>query len=227
MRNQSGHFENWLFFSNFAPEIVPCMLGFNFVEIISAFLVLFAIIDVTGSVPIFLNLRSQNKIIEPFKASSYSLIILILFLFVGEAILKLFQVDLSSFAIAGALVILIISIEMIFGVEIFKIDENVSGDSSATLVPVVFPLITGPGTFTTLLAMRAEYSTINIIIALTLNIVFVYVVLRYLDVVKRVMGVGGVFILRKFFGVILMAIAVRLITSNLNALITLVQTQAL
>lgn len=203
------------------------MLGFNFVEIISAFLVLFAIIDVTGSVPIFLNLRSQNKIIEPFKASSYSLIILILFLFVGEAILKLFQVDLSSFAIAGALVILIISIEMIFGVEIFKIDENVSGDSSATLVPVVFPLITGPGTFTTLLAMRAEYSTINIIIALTLNIVFVYVVLRYLDVVKRVMGVGGVFILRKFFGVILMAIAVRLITSNLNALITLVQTQAL
>lgn len=227
MRNQSGHFENWLFFSNFAPEIVPCMLGFNFVEIISAFLVLFAIIDVTGSVPIFLNLRSQNKIIEPFKASSYSLIILILFLFVGEAILKLFQVDLSSFAIAGALVILIISIEMIFGVEIFKIDENVSGDSSATLVPVVFPLITGPGTFTTLLAMRAEYSTINIIIALTLNIIFVYVVLRYLDVVKRVMGVGGVFILRKFFGVILMAIAVRLITSNLNALITLVQTQAL
>lgn len=203
------------------------MPGFNFVEIISAFLVLFAIIDVTGSVPIFLNLRSQNKIIEPFKASSYSLIILILFLFVGEAILKLFQVDLSSFAIAGALVILIISIEMIFGVEIFKIDENVSGDSSATLVPVVFPLITGPGTFTTLLAMRAEYSTINIIIALTLNIVFVYVVLRYLDVVKRVMGVGGVFILRKFFGVILMAIAVRLITSNLNALITLVQTQAL
>ncbi len=116
---------------------------------------------------------------------------------------------------------------MIFGVEIFKIDENVSGDSSATLVPVVFPLITGPGTFTTLLAMRAEYSTINIIIALTLNIIFVYVVLRYLDVVKRVMGVGGVFILRKFFGVILMAIAVRLITSNLNALITLVQTQAL
>ncbi|MPM59122.1 hypothetical protein SDC9_105960 [bioreactor metagenome] len=203
------------------------MPGFNFVEIISAFLVLFAIIDVTGSVPIFLNLRSQNKIIEPFKASSYSLIILILFLFVGEAILKLFQVDLSSFAIAGALVILIISIEMIFGVEIFKIDENVSGDSSATLVPVVFPLITGPGTFTTLLAMRAEYSTINIIIALTLNIIFVYVVLRYLDVVKRVMGVGGVFILRKFFGVILMAIAVRLITSNLNALITLVQAQAL
>ncbi|MGI6048765.1 MAG: MarC family protein [Petrimonas sp.] len=203
------------------------MFGFNFVEIISAFLVLFAIIDVTGSVPIFLNLRNQNKIIEPFKASLYSIIILILFLFIGEAILKLFQVDVSSFAIAGALVILIISIEMIFGIEIFKIDDSATGDTSATLVPVVFPLITGPGTFTTLLAMRAEYSTINIIIALTLNIVFVFVVLRYLDVVKRIMGVGGIFILRKFFGVILMAIAVRLITSNLNALIASVQSQAL
>ena len=175
------------------------MLGFNFVEIISAFLVLFAIIDATGSVPIFLNLRSQNKTIEPFKASFYSTVMLIMFLFIGEAILKLFQVDLSSFAIAGALVILIISIEMIFGVEIFKIDENTSGNGSATLVPVVFPLITGPGTFTTLLAMRAEYNTINIIIAVILNIAFVYVVLRYLDGVKRLMGVGGVFILRKFF----------------------------
>jgi multiple antibiotic resistance protein len=206
---------------------MPGMLGFNFVEIISAFLVLFAIIDATGSVPIFLNLRSQNKTIEPFKASFYSIIILILFLFIGEAILKLFQVDLSSFAIAGALVILIISIEMIFGVEIFKIDETTSGNGSATLVPVVFPLITGPGTFTTLLAMRAEYSTVNIIIAVILNIAFVYVVLRYLDGVKRLMGVGGVFILRKFFGVILLAISVRLITSNLNALIVSIQSQAL
>lgn len=203
------------------------MLGFNTVEIVSAFLVLFAIIDATGSVPIFLNLRSQNKIIEPFKASLYSIVILILFLFIGEAILKLFQVDLSSFAIAGALVILIISIEMIFGVEIFKIDDSSSGNGSATLVPVVFPLITGPGTFTTLLAMRAEYNTVNIIIAVFLNIAVVYLVLRYLDGVKKLMGVGGVFILRKFFGVILLAIAVRLITSNLSELIESIQSQAL
>jgi len=203
------------------------MLEFNTVEIVSAFLVLFAIIDATGSVPIFLNLRSQNKIIEPFKASLYSIVILILFLFIGEAILKLFQVDLSSFAIAGALVILIISIEMIFGVEIFKIDDSSSGNGSATLVPVVFPLITGPGTFTTLLAMRAEYNTVNIIIAVFLNIAVVYLVLRYLDGVKKLMGVGGVFILRKFFGVILLAIAVRLITSNLSALIESIQSQAL
>ena len=141
----------------------------------------------------------------------------------GEGILKLFQVDLSSFAIAGAVVILIISIEMIFGVEIFKTEGHSDENPSATLVPVVFPLITGPGTFTTLLSMRAEFNTINILAGLFLNIVLVYFVLRHLDFVKKLMGVGGIFILRKFFGVILLAIAVRLITSNLNELIIAVQ----
>ncbi|MDD3787076.1 MAG: MarC family protein [Petrimonas sp.] len=193
------------------------MLGLNFVEIMSAFLVLFAIIDVTGSVPIFLNLRSQNKTINPTKASAYSFFTLILFLFVGEWILKLFQVDVSSFAVAGALVILIISIEMIFGVEIFKNDGP--GGGSSTLVPVVFPLIAGPGTFTTLLSMRAEYHIINIILAVALNMVLVFVVLRFLDVVKRIMGASGAYIMRKFFGVILMAISVRLLTSNMSELI--------
>ena len=195
------------------------MFGINFLEIVSTFIVLFAIIDATGSVPIFLNLRSQDKFINAEKASLYSVGILLLFLFVGEYILKLFQVDLQSFAVAGALVILIISIEMIFGVEIFK---NDSPSGSSTLVPVVFPLIAGPGSFTTLLSMRAEFQTINIIIALFLNILFVYFVLKHLDLVKKVMGVSGVYILRKFFGVILMAISVRLITANMSALIHLV-----
>ena len=195
------------------------MFGINFLEIVSTFIVLFAIIDATGSVPIFLNLRSQDKFINAEKASLYSVAILLLFLFVGEYILKLFQVDLQSFAVAGALVILIISIEMIFGVEIFK---NDSPSGSSTLVPVVFPLIAGPGSFTTLLSMRAEYELSNIIIALFLNILFVYFVLKHLDLVKKVMGVSGVYILRKFFGVILMAISVRLITANMSALIQLV-----
>lgn len=190
--------------------------GFSFVEIGSTFLVLFAIIDVTGSVPIFLNLRSQNKIIEPLKAAGYSFIILILFLFVGEWILKLFHVDHSSFAVAGALVILIISIEMIFGVEIFK---NDSPTGSSTLVPVVFPLVAGPGTFTTLLSMRAQNASINIIIAVLVNLIIVYFVLRYLDFVKKLLGASGVYIMRKFFGVILMAISVSLITTNLSQLI--------
>lgn len=195
------------------------MFGINFLEIVSTFIVLFAIIDATGSVPIFLNLRSQDKFINAGKASVYSLFILLLFLFVGEWILKLFQVDLQSFAVAGALVILIISIEMIFGVEIFK---NDSPSGSSTLVPVVFPLIAGPGSFTTLLSMRAEFQLINIIIALLLNILFVYYVLKHLDLVKKVMGASGVYILRKFFGVILMAISVRLITANMSALIHIV-----
>jgi len=194
------------------------MFGLNGVEIVSAFLVLFAIIDVTGSVPIFLNLRSKNKIIEPSKAALYSFFILLLFLFVGEWILKLFQVDLSSFAVAGALVILIISIEMIFGIEIFK-NDNPDGEDSSTLVPVVFPLIAGPGTFTTLLSMRAEYNIVNIIIAIALNMVLVYVVLHYLDAVKKLMGASGIYIMRKFFGIILMAISIRLITSNMSTLI--------
>ncbi len=195
------------------------MFNINYLEIVSTFIVLFAIIDATGSVPIFLNLRSQDKIIHPEKATFYSTLILLIFLFVGEWILKLFQVDLQSFAVAGALVILIISIEMIFGVEIFK---NDSPTGSSTLVPVVFPLIAGPGSFTTLLSMRAEFAMINVLIALMLNMLFVFFVLKNLDLVKRIMGVSGVYILRKFFGVILMAISVRLITANMSALIQIV-----
>ena len=150
----------------------------NIIEIVSSFLVLFAIIDVTGSVPIFLGLRAKNRIINPEKAALYSLAILLGFLFVGEWILKLFQLDISSFAVAGAVVLLIISIEMIFGVEIFKYDSTTADDSS-TLFPVVFPLIAGPGSFTTLLSMRAEYHTVNIIIAVLINIAIVYLVLRF------------------------------------------------
>ena len=193
-------------------------MNISSLEIISAFLVLFAIIDVTGSVPIFLNLRAQNKTIHPEKAALYSLLILVGFLFVGEWILKLFQLDVSSFAVAGAVVLLIISIEMIFGVEIFKNDTSQTSDSS-TLFPVVFPLIAGPGSFTTLLSMRAEYYTVNIIIAVLVNILLVYLVLRFLDPVKKLLGESGAYILRKFFGVILMAISVKLLTSNLSALI--------
>ena len=190
----------------------------NIIEIVSSFLVLFAIIDVTGSVPIFLSLRAKNRIINPEKAALYSLAILLGFLFVGEWILKLFQLDISSFAVAGAVVLLIISIEMIFGVEIFKYDASTEDDSS-TIFPVVFPLIAGPGSFTTLLSMRAEYHTVNIIIAVLINIAIVYLVLRFLDPVKKLLGESGSYILKKFFGVILMAIAVKLLTSNMSALI--------
>ena len=196
---------------------------FNWVQVASAFIVLFPIIDVTGSVPIFLSLRERKKIIEPAKAAIYSFGILLLFLFLGEAVLKLFQVDLSAFAVAGALVILIIAVEMIFGVQIFKFDGSESGGEKATLVPVVFPLIAGPGTFTALLAMRAEFSVVNVFLGLALNMILVFFVLRYMDIVKKIIGVAGVYILQRFFGVVLLAIAVRLITSNLHALIEVVR----
>ncbi len=193
------------------------MFSINIVEILSAFLVLFAIIDVTGSVPIFIDIKNRNQNISSLKASLYSFFFLLFFLFLGEWILRLFQVDISSFAVAGAVVLLILSIEMIFGVEIFK-NDNPDGNSS-TLFPVVFPLIAGPGTFTTLLSMRAEYSTINLIIAVAANMLIVFLVLQFLDPVKKLLGASGAFILRKIFGVILMAIAVRLLTSNMSALI--------
>ncbi len=198
------------------------MIPINVLEIVSVFLVLFSIIDVTGSVPIFLNLKSQEKTIHPEKAAFYSFLIMTIFLFIGEWILKLFQLEVSAFAIAGAIVLLIISIEMIFGVEIFKQEASSEGISS-TLFPVVFPLIAGPGSFTTLLTMRAEFHIINIIIAVALNLLIVYFVLKHLDIVQKILGKSGSYILRKFFGVILMAISVKLITSNLNELINIVQ----
>lgn len=198
------------------------MLNINALEIVSVFLVLFSIIDVTGSIPIFLQLRSENRTIHPEKAAGYSLLVLVAFLFVGEVILHLFKLDISAFAVAGAVVLLIMSSEMIFGVQIFKNDASEAIGNSSTLFPVVFPLIAGPGSFTTLLSMRAEYHVANILIALILNIAIVYVVLKYINCVQKILGETGSYILRKFFGVILMAISVKLITSNMSQLIATV-----
>lgn len=193
-------------------------MGFdiNLTQILSAFVVLFVLIDVSGSIPIFLGFKGEGKDVNPLQAAIYSFIIMTVFLFVGNWVLKLFSVDVSSFAVAGALVIFIISIEMIFGVEIFK---NDAPGGSRTLVPIVFPLIAGPGTFTVLLSMRADYAVSNIIIALGLNMVIVFLVLKYLNTVEKLLGLGGVYVLRKFFGVIVMAISVKLFTENINTLI--------
>lgn len=191
-------------------------INLNFNQILSAFVVLFVLIDVSGSIPIFLNFKGEGRDVNPTQAAIYSFIIMTAFLFVGKWILELFNVDVSSFAVAGALVIFIISVEMIFGVEVFK---NDAPGGSRTLVPIVFPLIAGPGTFTVLLSMRADFDVFNIIIALFLNMVIVYLVLKYLKAVEKLLGVGGVYVLRKFFGVIVMAIAVKLFTENINTLL--------
>lgn len=191
-------------------------MNIDLTQILSAFVVLFALIDVLGSVPLFLNFKKKGDDVNPFQASLYAFLIMTAFLFVGDWVLHLFNVDVSSFAIAGALVIFIISVEMIFGIEVFK---NDAPGGSTTLVPIVFPLLAGPGTFTALLSMRAEFDVVNIILGLLANMVIVFFVLKNLDFVKKLIGVSGVYVMRKFFGIILMAISVRLFTSNLSVLL--------
>ena len=185
-------------------------------ELASAFMVLFAVIDIKGAVPIINDIQNKGHKISAIKAALASYILLVAFLFVGDGLLNLFSVDISSFAVAGSLVIFVLAVEMIFGIPIFK---NDSPSGTASIVPLVFPLIVGAGTLTTLLALRAEYHTINIIIALTLNIIVVYFVLKNVSLVEKVFGKGGVYILRKFLGIILLAISVKLFTSNLTSLI--------
>jgi len=189
---------------------------FNLTETTSAFMVLFAIIDILGSLPIFVDLQNKKRKFNAEKASIYSFLILLAFFFIGDVILSLFNVDVSSFAVAGSLVIFVIAIEMTFGVEIFKMEGS---GSNATIVPIIFPLIAGPGAFTTLLSLKAEYNSTNIIIALVLNMLIAYVVLKKVGLVKKVFGDGGVFVLRKFFGIILLAISVKLFMSNITSLL--------
>ena len=188
----------------------------NIQELASAFMVLFAVIDITGAVPIINDIQNKGHKISAIKAALASYILLVAFLFVGDGLLNLFSVDISSFAVAGSLVIFVLAVEMIFGIPIFK-NDGPSG--TASIVPLVFPLIVGAGTLTTLLALRAEYHIINIIIALTLNIIVVYFVLKNVSLVEKVFGKGGVYILRKFLGIILLAISVKLFTSILTSLI--------
>ena len=188
----------------------------SFKEIFTAFMVLFAVIDITGSTPIIINLNSNGNKVNAEKATVISLIIFITFLFAGDALLKLYNIDISSFAIAGALVLFVLAIEMTFSIEVFR---NDGPGGSATIVPVVFPLVAGAGALTTTLSLRAECHVINIIIAVVLNMIVVYIVLKKVTLVERLIGKGGVYVLRKFFGIILLAMAVKLFTTNLTSLL--------
>lgn len=190
--------------------------SFNFQEFLSAFIVLFAVIDIIGAIPIILNLKQKGRNVDANKATGISLALLLGFFYAGDMMLKLFQVDIASFAVAGAFVIFLMSLEMILDIEIFK---NIGPIKEATLVPLVFPLLAGAGAFTTLLSLRAEYASINIVLALLLNMAWVYVVLRSTNVIEHCLGKGGIYIIRKFFGIILLAISARLFTANLTLLI--------
>ena len=190
---------------------------FNTVEFLSAFMVLFAVIDPIGIMPIVLSIREKGKTIHPGKAVLYSFALMLMFFFVGDLILDLFGVDINSFAVAGAVIIFLMAIEMILDIEIFK-DSSIAA-KDATMVPLVFPLLAGAGSFTTLLSLKAEYASVNILSALLLNAVVVFVMLSATAVIQKAIGKGGVYFTRKFFGIILLAISVKLFTSNLSYLI--------
>lgn len=192
------------------------MLGLNLQEIFTAFLVLFAVVDITGSIPIIMSLNDSGSRVKAGKAAGLSLVLIVGFLFAGEWIIRLFNTDIESFAIAGSLILFALAVEMTFNIEIFR---NDGPPGYSTVVPVVFPLIAGAGTLTTALSLRAECHTINIIIAIVINMAIVYIVIRKIDVVERLIGKGGIYILRKFFGVILIAMAVKLFVSNLTLLL--------
>ncbi|WP_345162363.1 MarC family protein [Pontibacter saemangeumensis] len=185
---------------------------FSFKEIASVTLTLFAVIDIIGSIPIIIDLRKREGRIESGKATIVSGILMIVFLFLGQSILKLFGIDFQSFAMAGAIIIFLIGLEMILGKHFFHTDPE---SKTGSIVPLAFPLIVGAGTMTTLLSLRAAYSLPNVLVGVVLNLGFVYVVLKGSAVIERKLGKSGADVLRKIFGIILLAIAIKLFKTNL------------
>lgn len=195
----------------FAPKLSNMI---DWKEIFTISMILFAVIDIVGSIPIIVGLRSKIGHIQSEKASIVAAVIMIAFLFVGEEILKLIGIDANSFAVAGSFVLFFLALEMILGINLYKEDNP----STASIVPIAFPLIAGAGTMTTILSLRAAYDKINIIIAIVINVIVVYGVLKSSGKIERLLGVNGLGVIRKIFGVILLAIAVKLFAANIKGL---------
>ena len=192
-------------------------MQFNFKEIFTAFMVLFAVIDIIGNIPIIIDLRKKVGHIQSEKASLIAGIIMVIFLFLGQSILKLIGIDVNSFAVAGAFILFFLALEMILGITLYKEEEHNS--ITASVFPLAFPLIAGPGSLTTLLSLRAEFHIENIIVAIIINVILIYIVLKTSARIERIIGKNGINIIRKIFGVILLAIAVKLFTSNIKMLL--------
>lgn len=190
-------------------------MSLSFGEILSVTMVLFAVIDIIGSVPIVVSLRQKVGHIQSEKASIAALGIMIAFLFIGEALLNILGVDVHSFAVAGSIVLFFLALEMILGIRIYK-EEN---PSTASIVPIAFPLIAGAGTLTTILSLKSKFQVENILVAIVVNMILVYIVLKNTERIERVLGNGGIGVLRKTFGIILLAISIKLFTSNLKFLL--------
>jgi multiple antibiotic resistance protein len=177
-------------------------------------LILFAVIDILGSIPIVIDMRKRTGTVESGKATLVAGFIMILFLFLGESILRLFAVDVESFAIAGAIIIFFIGMEMVMGINFFKTDPSEA--KTASIVPLAFPLIAGAGTMTTIISLRAAYEEVNILMGIVVNLIFVYIVLKASKWLERKLGVAGFNILRKVFGIILLSIAIKLFKDNIH-----------
>lgn len=184
---------------------------FDIKQIFTVTMILFAIIDIIGSVPIVISLRQKAGQIQSGKATIVSGALMLIFLFLGDELLKLIGLDVASFAIAGSLVIFVVAMEMILGVSFFKDEQE---QSTVSIVPLAFPLIAGAGTMTTLLSLKSEYATQNIVVAILINMGFVFLVLKNTVYIERLLGVSGLHVLRKAFGVILLAIAIKLFRTN-------------
>jgi multiple antibiotic resistance protein len=181
-------------------------MEFRLVDVVTVFMVLFAVIDITGSIPIIIEVKRKTGRIDAERATLVSFALMLLFLFAGEPFLKLFGVDVSSFAIAGSIVLLLIGFEMVLGIEFFKYESY----KQTSIVPLAFPLIAGAGTMTTILSLKAVYSVWTILIALVLNMIIVYTVLRATRFAEKLLGATGILVLKKIFGIILLAIAIKL-----------------
>ena len=193
-------------------------MSFNIKEILTAFMVLFAVIDIVGNIPIIIDLRKKAGHIQSEKASIIAGVIMIIFLFLGDSILKLIGIDVHSFAVAGAFILFFIALEMILGITLYKDEDHTP--ITASVFPLAFPLIAGPGSLTTLLSLRAEFRIENIIIAVLFNVLIIYIVLKTSSKIEKFIGQNGINIIRKVFGVILLAIAVKLFAHNIKALFT-------
>jgi multiple antibiotic resistance protein len=185
-------------------------------EIATAFMVLFAVIDILGSIPIILDIKRKAGKISSLRASFVSLLIMLGFLFLGERLIGFIGIDVNSFAVAGSIIIFIMALEMVLNVNLFKDDG--SNAKTASIVPLAFPIIAGAGSMTTILSLRAEFEAVNIAVAIFLNIVVVFVILKLTGKIERLLGAGGIAVLRKVFGIVLLAIAIKLFSSNIKVL---------
>ena len=198
-------------------NITDVLSSFNLTQFFGAFVVLFAIIDIIGTLPVVMNLQRNGRIVSASRASIISLFLFVGFMYMGEAFLSLFSLDISSFAVAGSIIVFIIAMEMVLDIEIFRPNKVAGND--ATFTPVVFPLIAGAGSFTTLLSIRSQFSDFNILLAVFANVLIVYIALKSSAKLEKILSPGVICIFQKAFGIILLSISVKLFTSNLTMIV--------